>query len=88
MKRGLDETALPRMKLAFAGEQPIAQQHAGAYQHAALGEVSLMSDEHVFNRIRMAERVKVLRTEPEMDQVAVFAGDLQQKLWRVFSKLL
>ena len=29
MKRGLDETALPRMKLAFAGEQPIAQQHAG-----------------------------------------------------------
>jgi len=29
-----------------------------------------------------------LRTEPEMDQVAVFAGDLQQKLWRVFSKLL
>ena len=75
------------MMLAFAGEKSVAQQHAGALQHAALLELVLVGDQNVADRVGMAQVVDVLAAQRKIDDVAVLARHLFEKLGRVLAEL-
>ena len=87
MERGLDQAALAAMMLAFAGEKSVAQQHAGALQHAALLELVLMGDQNVADRVGMADVIDVLAAQRNVDDVAVLARHFFEKPGRVFAEL-
>ena len=79
MERGLDQAALARVKLAFAGEQAFAEQNLGAFEDAALDEVGLMGDEDVADPVGMGDFIHRLGAELEVDQIAVGAlGSLEE----------
>src|SRR5260370_35510708 len=80
MERRLDQAALAHMKTAFAGQQAIAQQHPGALQHAALGEVALIGNQDVANEVRMIYEIDVLIGEPEIGQVAILPCNSWEEL--------
>jgi hypothetical protein len=66
MERGLHQPPLAYVKTAFTSEQAIAQQHAGALQHAALSEVALIGDQDFANQVRMIYEIHILIGEPEI----------------------
>src|SRR4029078_6956674 len=87
MKRRLHQAALAAVMRAFAGQEPIAQQHAGALQHAAFFELVLMGDQHVADGVGMGQVIDALATQREIDDVAVLAGHFFEKRGRVFAEL-
>jgi len=80
MECGLNQPALAYVKTSFAGQQAIAQQHAGALQHAALGEVALIGDQDFANQVRMIYEIDVLIGEPEKRNVAILACNSCEEL--------
>ena len=87
MERGLDQAALAAMMLAFAGEKSVAQQHAGALQHAALLELVLVGDQNVADRVGMSYVINVLAAQRNIDHIAILAGHVFEKPGRVFAEL-
>ncbi len=75
------------MKFAFAGQQSFAEQHFGAFEKTALGEVGLMGDQDIFDPFGIADQIDVLRAQAKMDQVAMIAGQALQELGRIFAEL-
>src|SRR5919206_1772525 len=61
------------MKVALARQKPFAQEPLGPLQRAPLDEVLLVSDEHVFDVVRVIQEIHVLRPNLEIDYVAVLA---------------
>jgi hypothetical protein len=73
MKCGLGQSALPTVKIPFAGEKAIAERAAGAAQRWAFHEAFILGDEHIANSVRMIEEEKVSLCRTEVDAVAVLA---------------
>ena len=87
MESRLDQAALAAMKLAFTGEQTFSEQDLRAFQKTALGEICLIGDQDVFDPIRIADEVNILRAQTVMHQIAMIACEALQKLRRIFTKL-
>src|SRR5262245_23638605 len=79
MERWLSQPSLAQVKLAFAGQKPLAQQTLGALQPFALHKFSVVCDQHVTDVIGIIDQEHRLRAELEIDQVAVPLGQLGQK---------
>ncbi len=86
MKRGLHQTPLAQMMLAFAGEQSLAQQDLRPLQCAALDEVALIGHQHFAHVIGMIHQIHVLARHLEVDQVAIFARSVRQEAQRIRSE--
>jgi hypothetical protein len=86
MKRGLNQAALPQMKLAFAGQQPLAQQNLGALQRPALDEIPLIGHQNLPHEIRMVHQIRVIGTQPEIWKIAVLLRNPAQELDRPGAK--
>ena len=86
MERRLDQAALAAVMLAFAGEKSVAQQHAGALQHAALLELVLVGDQDVADGVGMAHVIDVLAAQRKIDDVAVLAGQFFEKPGGILAK--
>jgi hypothetical protein len=74
------------VKLAVAGQQSLPEQHLGALEHPALGEIGLVGDQDVADPIGMAHQVGVLPGELHVGQVAVGARDFEQVTGRVLAE--
>src|ERR1700722_8364390 len=75
------------MKLAFARQQSFAEQHFGAFEKTALGEVGLIGDQDIFDPFGIADQVDVLRAQTKMDEIAMIAGEALQELGRILTEL-
>jgi len=60
VKCRLRETPLSEMEVAFAREQPFAEQHLRPLEPPPLVKVPVVRDEHIPHEIRMAEQVERL----------------------------
>ena len=65
----LDEPALPAVQVAFAGQQPIAQQRPGPLGAAALAGRARQPEEEVADQVGGEHEVVVLALEAEVDDV-------------------
>ena len=82
---GLRQTALPGVKLLFAGEETLRQ--AAPLQRCSMGlfmNLCGLGDQHVLNVLgRGSDEVHVLPAQFELDDVAVSLRDFQKELrWR------
>ena len=83
MKGGLRETALPFVMFAFAGEQTFAEDDFRALEGAAFLEGTRLREKNLANVIGMREEVEMLRSEFEVNDVAVFAREPREKRDRI-----
>ena len=77
-ERGLQRPALGMMALALAGEEPVAQQPAGALHQAALPELVGVVHQHLAHVVGMREEERVPAAEPERGDVALLPGEPQR----------
>src|SRR5262249_31319867 len=87
MECRLREPTLAAMELALAGEESVAQQNAGPFEHPALGEVGLVGDQDVLDPVGMIEQVRILGTQAELNDVTMQASRVLEEPRRVFSKV-
>jgi len=79
MKRGLREPSLPKPEVAFAGQQPVAEQRSEQTVKVAFDEVALLCDQHFLNIARVVENDDRTSTESECDVIAVRPRTAQQE---------
>src|SRR5581483_2438693 len=79
MKRGLHQTALPHVEVAFARQQTFTEEEFGALEGTAFHERALLRHQHVANQIGMIDEIEMLRAEGEMRDVAELARNARQK---------
>src|SRR6185436_9745319 len=81
---GLREPPLAGVELAFAGEEPFAEEELRPFQAAALAEVVLAGDEDVLDEVRMLHEIAVARPRPEAHDVArIVAREAGEELERI-----
>jgi hypothetical protein len=67
------------MALAFAGEEPVAQQSAGALHQATLPELVGVVHQHLPHVVGMREQKRVPPAEPERGDVALHPGEPKEE---------
>ncbi len=80
---GLDQPALPPMKLAFASEQPFAQEILGQLETPALVKSAVLRDQQVLDQIGMVEEVNPAVSQADQGDVTVVAGHPLEQAERV-----
>ena len=83
VERGLGEAALAGVELAFAGEQPFAQEELGPLDPLALRERVLVGHQHVLDVIGVAQEEHVVAAEAVEADVAVGPRALEKEAQRV-----
>jgi hypothetical protein len=84
VERGLREPPLARVELAFAREEPFAEEELRPFQAAALAEVVLAGDEDVLDEVRVLHEIAVARAGPEAHDVPrILARDAGEELERI-----
>src|SRR5215471_6119159 len=86
VKRRLRQAPLHTMKLAFAGQQPIAQHRLGQIQPRMLVEFVLLRDENRSDQIRMAQDVEMGASNAKMSDRPV-TTELFQKYQGISAQL-
>ena len=79
MKGRLHEPPLLQMRLAFGGEQSLAEQPLRAFERASFLEQPRARDEHVLDVIGMIQQREPLRSHAERRDVAVRSRDVRQR---------
>jgi hypothetical protein len=79
----LREAALAQVHLALAGQQPLAQHHAGALQRLALDEGAVTGDQPVAHQLGVRQQVHAPLPEAPLRHVAVLAVHPLQERQRV-----
>ena len=83
MEERLHQPTLPKVQLALAREQPLAEHALRHLQRLTLHERSLLADQHFPDQIRMVQEDLALGSEAEAGDVAVLPGDTQERPGRV-----
>ena len=78
MEERLDQTPLPEMEVALAGQEPLAEKALRFLQRAALHEAPRLGDEHFPHELGLADEIEALRADPRARDVAV-GGELGQE---------
>src|SRR5438270_700971 len=79
MKCRLNQPALPKMKLALRGEQPVTQHHSSSLKHTALGELTLTSYENIFHHLRIVYEECLDPAQLELNEVAVLPSQATEE---------
>ena len=87
MEERLNGAALLEMRLALRGQQAFAEQPLGALQRDALRELLRRVHQHVFDPVRVADEIDLLRPEREARDVAVGSLRLGENRQRVAPEL-
>ena len=80
---GLRESALAAVQVAFAQEQPLADELARALSAAALEEVVVVVDEYVADALGAVDEEDALAADAEGRDVAVLAREFEHEVERV-----
>jgi hypothetical protein len=74
MKCRLHKAPLAKMMLAFAGQEPFAEQDLGPLERAAFCEICLLHNQDLAYQIGMRDEIDILAAETKVNQIAVLAG--------------
>ena len=74
MKLRLDHAPLAQVDLALAGEQAVAQQHAGTFQGPPFFKVALVGDQHLAHEVGVAHEIHIFLADPQAHHVSQFTG--------------
>ena len=83
MEERLHQPPLPKVQLALAGEQPLAEHALRHLQRLPLHEGSLLGDQHFADQLGMVQEHLALGSEAEAGDVAVLPGDPEQRPGRI-----
>ena len=82
MESRLDESSLTLVLFALAGEETFPKQELRTLERHPFVEIILMCDQNVFDVVGMIEQIEAIRPESEVRDVAMIAGDSQEKVCR------
>ena len=79
VERRLREPALAPMQIAFARQQPFAEQLFRALERTPFLEQPRARHQHVLDVVRMVQQHEPLRADPEADDVAILAREPRER---------
>ena len=71
VKGGLHQPPLAQMRVAFARQQPVAEQTLRALEPSSLEEALLIGDQHVLDELRIVQQEQMLAGHMDVTDVAV-----------------
>jgi hypothetical protein len=86
MESRLYHSTLTPVKLALARQQTFPEQVSGACKRPAFGEVVVIRNEDVTNKVRMINKKDVLPAELQVGDIAELAGHSLKEGERIFAE--
>ena len=83
VKRRLNDAPLTAVEGAIARQQSVAEQSPRSSKRTPFDEAVLMREQHLLDVVGMVQEKNTQRREPDVDDIAVFGADPQDKRERI-----